>query len=90
MGKTEEELYQEYLESTTPEQRAKLAKEGLDMKPPGERTNKRNLSEIERQAIRVNRLMDRIDVPFDLPEDREDVYAVPFHKRHIQGILPLI
>jgi hypothetical protein len=87
MGKkeSEQDKYERWLSTTTAEERRKLLKEGIGMEVPGERIERKPQTEAEMQAIRLERLMERFDVPLDEPEDRGDMYQAPFRKRHLQG-----
>ena len=77
--------YQEFIEKTAPEERAKLEKMDILIKPNVKPVNNRAKSDTEVQAIKLNRLFERIDEPINILEDKGDIYEVPYRKRHIQG-----
>ena len=77
--------YQEFLEKTAPEERAKLEALDIHIKPAVKTINNRAKSNVEIQAIKLERLFERVDEPLELPEDKGDIYEVPFRKRHTQG-----
>lgn len=79
------EKYERFLEETTPEERARLLKEGIEIDKPGERVKWRAQNPKEVQAVKLQKLMERFDVPLEMPEDREEIYQAPIRIKMVQG-----
>jgi hypothetical protein len=80
------ETYERYLEETTPEERARLQKEGLGMEAPGKRLERgKKTTSMEIQAAKLQKMMDNFDVPVQMPQQFEDLYEPQARVRPMQG-----
>jgi hypothetical protein len=79
------DTYERYLEETTPEERARLEKEGLGMEPPGKRLERGVKTVVDVQAQKLQKMMDNFDVPVHMPQKFEDLYEPQAKLKPMQG-----
>jgi hypothetical protein len=80
-----DEKYERYLEETTPEERARLEREGLGEVAPGKRLDRGKTTDRDIQAAKLQKLMDNFDVPAPMPQVYEDLYEPQARVKPMQG-----